>query len=550
MYVPPRLRGAFRTDETARALYAEGAGIFRIVPAAVAVPADLEDVRCLVRWAAETGTPVVPRGAGSGMAGGNVGPGVVVDLTRAFREPPTIDPVARRARAGASVTYRELNAAAAGYGLRLPPDPSSGAFCTIGGMVSTNAAGARSLKYGAIRDWVDAVEFVTADAEPGRAGEAAPAADSLTAAERRFFSDVAPDIRRHRAQLEARGPSTLKNSSGYDLSRHADEAWIRNLLIGSEGTLAIVSAVEVRLAPLPEELSTLLVTLRSLGDVAPAVDALGPLAPSAVELLDRTYLDRVRAAAGSRLPSDAEAVLLVELEGEGRVAADRLHGIAECTLLAADPSAGTLWELRHLASPILAALPDHMRSLQVVEDGCVPRARLGEYIAQLRDIATRCGFEVVIFGHAGDGHVHANLLADVTRADVVERLRQCLDAVTAVQVGLAGTMAGEHGDGRLRAPYLDVLYGPLFVEYCRRVKAAWDPGQILNPGVKIAPADALGAGSLPPDALKVGWRAPALPAEVAAALRRVEREASWGAFRLDLAPAPAASAPRRTPVEP
>lgn len=160
---PPGFLGPFRTDLTARALYAEGAGIYRIVPRAVAAPLDRDDLMRLVRWAAAAAAPLVPRGAGSGMPGGNVGDGVVVDLTRGFRAPPTVDAARRTVRAGAGLTYREVNGAAAAYGLRVPPDPSSGAFCTVGGMVACNAAGSRSHRYGAVRAWVEAIEFVTAD---------------------------------------------------------------------------------------------------------------------------------------------------------------------------------------------------------------------------------------------------------------------------------------------------------------------------------------------------------------------------------------------------
>ena len=540
MQRPSGFRGAFRTDLAARALYAEGAGIFRIIPAAVAVPDDTDDLVCLVRWARASGTPLVPRGAGSGMAGGNVGPDVVVDLTRALREAAAVDPARRAARCGAAITWREVNGAAQVHGLHLPPDPSSGAFCTLGGMVACNAAGARTLKYGATRAWVEAVEFVTADGEIGRADAADLRPETATAAEQRARRDVAPFLRLHQRTLEEHGVRTRKNSSGYCLTAAPDGGWMKHLVIGSEGTLVIVTAVELRLAPLPEERTTLLVTLGSLEAVAPAVLALAALDPSALELLDRTYLDFVRAAAHAPVPAGTEAVLLVELEGPGRAAAAAVAGLATSTIVADDAgTVGKLWEIRHLASPTLAALPDTMRSLQVIEDGCVPRERLGEYIAALRRLAGTHGFDVVIFGHAGDGHVHANVLADVTLPDVVERLSALLADVSALQVELEGTLAGEHGDGRLRAPFLPDLLGEVAVEACRRVKRAFDPDGILNPGVKIPPADAVRA--LVPGTLKIGPAAPPLPPETAQLFRRIERDAAWGAFRLDFAPEGAAS---------
>ena len=534
---PSGLRGEFRTDDVSRALYSEGAGVFRIIPQAVAAPRDADDLALLIRWAAAEGAQLVPRGAGSGMQGGNVGAGVVLDLTRACLDAPAIDPERRTARCGASVTYRALNFAAQPHGLHLPPDPSSGAFCTLGGMAATNAAGSHSVKYGTMRRWVRALEFVTAD---GEAGGTEARAHGGTEAEARFLRDVAPDIRSHAAELVAATPHTLKNSSGYALDAFARSARTADLLVGSEGTLAVITAVEVDLAPLPAERATLLVTLGSLEQVGPAVLALRPLGPSALELLDRTYLDFVRGAAQRRLAAGTEAVLLVEFEGSAREAAAAVQGIATSVEMADDAATvGRLWELRHLASPILASLPDNLRSLQVVEDGCVPPERLERYIAALRAAAQATGFEIVIFGHAGDGHLHANLLADVTAPDFATRLAACLERVTAEQIALGGTPSGEHGDGRLRAPFVERTFGAAYLELCRRTRQAWDPQGVLNPGVKILKSG--DGGALSAGVLKVGSHAPELPAGIAARLREIERSAAWGTFRLDLAPAAAAA---------
>jgi FAD/FMN-containing dehydrogenase len=496
----------------------------------VAVPEDLDDVVTLLAWAVETGTPLTPRASGSGMPGGNVGAGVVVDVTRAFQGDLVVDPGRGVVRAGAARTCREVGGAAAAYGKFLPPEPSSAAYCTVGGMASTNAAGARSHKYGATRSWVEALEFVTTDGQTGRADRCRPEADPRTAAERRLIADVVPYLVQHRRPLESSGPRTGKNSSGYLLANQPDQGWVRHLLIGSEGTLAFITAVEFRLAPLPDDRSCLLVALASLGDVVRCLEELQRFEPAAVELLDRTYLDFVRAAAQGPVPAGTEAVLLVELESAAPGVQAALRGIATSVTHATEPETmSRLWEIRHLASPILAGLPDVMRSLQVVEDGCVPLASLGDYITGMRRIVRAHGFEVVMFGHAGDGHVHANLLADVTRPDLAARLTDCLLEVTALQIELGGTTAGEHGDGRLRSPFLARLYGAEYVEACRRVKRAFDPSGILNPGVKLNVEPALQAS-----ALKVGRGARPIPPDAAQALRQVEREARWGAFKLDL----------------
>src|SRR6476661_2040041 len=221
MLPPPLTRGVYRSDARARASYAEGAGIYRIMPCAVVVLTDITDLQHLIQWAAQQRISLIPRGAGSGMGGGNVGDGVIVDLTRLSGHDLVIDPANQTARTGADVTWAELEAAALPYGLRLPPDPSSGKWATLGGMVSTNAAGARSVRYGSVRRWVEAVTLVTADGDRVtlRRG-ASPSATPATPALARFEQEAAPAIRAAAPLIAARFPRTRKNSSGYALDAY------------------------------------------------------------------------------------------------------------------------------------------------------------------------------------------------------------------------------------------------------------------------------------------------------------------------------------------
>jgi FAD/FMN-containing dehydrogenase len=194
-----------------------------------------------------------------------------------------------------------------------------------------------------------------------------------------------------------------------------------------------------------------------------------------------------------------------------------------------EADAKRLWEIRHAASPILAGLPETRRSLQVIEDGCVPVARVGEYIRFVRDAARARGLDVVIFGHAGDGHVHVNLLPELARDGWEREVASLLDEVTGEVVRLGGTPSGEHGDGRLRASLLERVYGTEIVELFRVVKNAFDPGAILNPGV-IVPD-----GTAPIARLKAGAEAVPLPADIAAGLRQIERGGGYATPRLALA---------------
>jgi FAD/FMN-containing dehydrogenase len=525
--LPPNLL----TDARIRAAYAEGAGIYRIVPQAVAIPRDVEEIAALVRWAAETGTPLVPRGAGSGMPGGNVGAGVVVDLSQAFQR-LDVNPDRRTAAAGASVTGAQLADAARPYGLRLPPDPSSGAFATCGGMVATNAAGPRSVRYGSVREWIDAVEIVGADgaARTVRRGEGRGERFSLTADGRRLIAE--------------HFPKTRKNASGYALDRFAESGDELDLLIGSEGTLAVVTAVHWRLDPIPPDLAGVALGFNDLAALAEAVPFLLSLNPSALELLDASLLRLI-----PNTPIHA-VLLLLEFERETAAAArgvvgDAVRGLKHhlAHVETAVDRAGLehLWEVRRLASPALARLPASQRSLQVIEDGCVPLERLGEYVAEVRAAAERRDVPVAIFGHAGDGHVHVNALPDTTHGAWLEALAALFADVTDLLVRLGGVPAGEHGAGRLRAGVLERFYGAEVMAQFRTVKRAYDPLSILNPGVIIPAAD-----WAPLAALKVGEDAAAIPDDIAARLRDIERNAAWGTPKAALAtlsPEPRAPSP-------
>ena len=505
------------TDPALRAAYSEGAGIYRIVPNAVAIPRSIDDLVSLLQQ--ETGRQFVPRGAGSGMPGGNVGTDLVVDCS-GFRS-LSVDPQRQIARVGAGITWKEVNDAAGQVGLRLPPDPSSGAFATSGGMVSTNAAGPRTVQSGSVRRWVESVDVVnySGEARTVRRG-GGPGPLRLNPGPLRF-------------------PKTRKNSSGYALDEFLRSGDELDLLIGSEGTLAFITAVEWRLEPLPKEIAGVALGFGDLDDLGDAVPYLLSLSPSALELLDRTLLSFVQAPG---LPPDLACLLLVEFERPSPAAArgvvgDAVRGLEGRTrhVQTAVDRTGleALWSVRRLASPALARLPETRRSLQVIEDGCVPVDQLGAYIAGVRASAGRLGLEITIFGHAGDGHVHVNALPDLTSSDWRERLTILYQDVTDLLVTLGGTPSGEHGDGRLRAPILPRIFGPETMDLFREVKRSYDPLGKMNPGV-IIPA----AGWSPISNLKVGPGATPIPPVIAQKLRQIEREAAWIVPKSTLTPDP------------
>src|SRR5215203_640351 len=291
MLPPPALRGTFRADARARAAYSEGAGIYRILPRAVARPADQDDLRKLIEWAAADRVALIPRGAGSAMGGGNVGDGLIVDLTGMPRQ-LLVDPSSRTAVTSCSVTLQDLQAAAAVHGLRLPPDPSSGRWATLGGMVSTNAAGARSVRYGSVRRWVRTLTMIAADGEilTFRRGTG-PRGSAPGAALTRFEQDVAPRLRAAAPLISSRFPKTRKNSSGYALDQFLASGDALDLIVGAEGTLGIVTKIEWELDTIPPFRGGIRMQLPSLDHLSDTVSVLRRHDPSAVELLDRSFLD-------------------------------------------------------------------------------------------------------------------------------------------------------------------------------------------------------------------------------------------------------------------
>ena len=286
--MPPGFRGIYREDDLARAVYSEAAGIARTMPTAVAVPVDAEDVAALVKWAAETKTPLVPRGSGSSMAGGAIGHGVIVDFSR-LNQMGRFDQTARTVWAEPGVLWWTLDIEARKRGLRFPVDPSSGRFCTLGGMVSTNAAGARSLRYGATRMWVNALDCVFSDGDRATItrGEEPP---RRVGPIRRFLREAHAAIVSSDTRHPARHKDVRKESSGYGIHQYADKADLIELLVGSEGTLAMIVGVQLSLAPVPAATSTVLGSFRSLADATAAAGKAVEAGASACELLDRTFL--------------------------------------------------------------------------------------------------------------------------------------------------------------------------------------------------------------------------------------------------------------------
>jgi FAD/FMN-containing dehydrogenase len=537
---PAGFRGPFRNDLAARAVYSEAAGIDRIIPRAVAIPEDADDVVTLVRWARDSGLPLTPRGSGTSMPGGAVGHGVIVDLSRMNAIGlPNVD--RRSIEVGPGAIRGAINSAAVSAGLRFPIDPSSGSFCTIGGMVGTNASGARTLKFGSTRHWVISLDCVFADGSRGRLTRGSPPPDDVPAIAR-FLTEARPLVLDARKKIDAVHEGVRKESSGYALGAYAETGELIDLIVGSEGTLAIIVGIELSLSDMPAATSGVLGSFASLDDAVAGAAQARELGAVACELLDRTFLE---IASGSEsllsapVPVGTEAVLLAEIEGESEGAAQTAAqelaqgfwkaGAIQVSVALSPREQEEIWELRHAASPILSQLDPALASMQFIEDGAVPPDRLADYVRGVRAALESHAVRGVIFGHAGDAHVHVNPLIDVRKPDWRDTVEGLLEEVVTLTSRLSGTLSGEHGDGRLRAPLLAEMWPPEEMKLFQMVKSCFDPLGLLNPGVKMPLT-----GQRPINDVKYDPALYPLPDEARRALDRVARERAYATPRLSL----------------
>ncbi|HEY2163146.1 MAG TPA: FAD-linked oxidase C-terminal domain-containing protein [Gemmatimonadaceae bacterium] len=506
---------------------------------AVAVPHDVDDLSRLTRWARQRALPLIARGSGSSMPGGAIGDGIIVDLSR-WRDISGVDVPSRTVSVGPGVLRAEVDAAARGHGLRFPVDPSSGAFCTIGGMTATNAAGPHSMHFGSMRAWVRAVDCVFDDGSRAEVRRGAPWPSGVPAIER--FASLAGELRAAERAAPSIHAGVSKDSSGYGVAPFAESGDLVDLLVGSEGTLAFFTRIELSLAPAAGATSSVFGAFSTLDDAVAAAVRARDAGAVACELLDRTFLEVVATGGGTgsnAVPSGAEAALLAEVEGTNAETAglaarqvEQLFRESHATAVRValdEPTETELWELRHAASPILSRLDPNLKSMQFIEDCAVPASALPAYVRGVRRILSDNDTRVVIFGHAGDAHVHVNPLVDVRRPDWRERVSRILDAVTDLAASLGGTLTGEHGDGRLRTPLMARVWSADALRRFGEVKRAFDPTGILNPGVKVRLA-----GESPLGDVKYDPNLAPLTTRARAALETVEARRAYARSRLDL----------------
>ena len=488
---------ALDTSTLARALYSSDASLYRVVPQAVARPRDVAELLAVLDAARAAGIGVTTRGAGTSCAGNAVGPGLVVDVGRHLTTIAAIDPEARTARVEPGVVQSSLQAAAAPYGLRFGPDPSTHNRCTIGGMIGNNACGPRALGYGRSSDNVVALDVVTGRGERlhlehGTSGPAAaPLASSLT----RLRDVVAGDLGTIRTEFGTFG----RQVSGYSLEHLLPERGfdVARFLAGTEGTLAVITGATVRLVGDAPYKQLVALGYATMADAADAVLAVLAHSPTAVEGLDRRIVDvvgrRRGPAAVPPLPR-GDGFMLVEVVGDdpGEVSARAARVLADAGALdgfaVTDPTeALALWKIREDGAG-LAGVSLAEPAYPGWEDAAVPPARLGAYLRDFDALLTDFGLDALPYGHFGDGCVHARIDFPLTTPGGSDVYRRFVEAAAGIAASYGGSMSGEHGDGRARGALLPAMYSPAAIALFGQVKDAFDPDNLLNPGVLVDPA--------------------------------------------------------------
>lgn len=416
------------------------------LPDLVIRPTSAYQISRILKIASKERIPVVPRGAGTGFSGGSipVHGGIVLSLERMNRileldEDDLIAVVEPGLVLGRFHRFIESR------GLFYPPDPSSSDFCTIGGNVAEGASGPRSIKYGGTRNYVLGLDVILPSGEVFKPGA-----------------------------------RTVKSVAGYDLTR---------LMVGSEGTLGIVTKIILRLLPLPEDIFTAMVYFPTVNDAAKAVSQIiaSRLIPRALEFMDSESVSVIRESQKTLFPQEVDSILIVEIDGDGEDVkrnSNRLLDVCgRCNAIGSrvaweDETRKIIWGTRKILSQALYKI----KPTKINEDIVVPRSKIPDMIRELERISKETGVKIVSFGHAGEGNLHVNVMTDINDRDEYKRAQNAVDEIFKATLKLNGSITGEHGIGITKSRYLKMEMGDKAVEIMHGIKRQFDPENILNPG--------------------------------------------------------------------
>ncbi|HTV41555.1 MAG TPA: FAD-linked oxidase C-terminal domain-containing protein [Candidatus Sulfotelmatobacter sp.] len=479
-------------DNLTRQLYATDASPYQIVPLAVAFPRSARQASAIIQAAAQAGVPVIPRGAGTGLSGGAIGEGLVIDFARHNRDIGRLDLERRTVRVGPGVILDQLNAFLRPHGFRFGPDVAPSSRATLGGMIANDSSGAHTPVYGTTGLHVSSLDIVMADGkmvEVGENGNSLPRQRALIESIVTF---------NELAITEQFPPGLLKRWPGYALARAAENPTnLLRILTGSEGTLAAITSAELKIVPLPEERGVGLFFFDSVAEAMQATEELLDLKPAAIEHIDRPLFDQTRGqrefqAARDLMELDAkpcEAILIVEFfEGaqEGLLQLQKKNLGLRKLILESQAQANLVWEVRKAGLSLLTSRKGDAKPACFVEDAAVRPRDLPAYVKALEGLMARVDVSASYYGHAASGLLHVRPVLDLHDASDLKKYRQIADEVSALVRQFKGSLAGEHGVGIARTEFLKQQVGEDLYELMREIKRSFDPNNIFNPGKIIS----------------------------------------------------------------
>jgi FAD/FMN-containing dehydrogenase/Fe-S oxidoreductase len=508
----PLVDGDVRFDTYTRQLYATDASAYEVTPIGVVFPESTDDVVAVVTYCAEREIPILPRGGGTSLAGQTVNEAIVLDFTRYMTEVLDVRPDDREVRVQPGAVLAEVNERLASHDLKFAPDPSTANRSAVGGAIGNNTTGAHSLKYGKTDAYVEELEVVLADGTVTTLGETTLAelragADSDGDLEERLYAEALRVVEEEVETVEEAYPSLKRNVSGYNLNVLVEEAGeaaseagsvnLARLMVGSEGTLCVVTEATLSLEPIPNTTAIGLLTYDSLIEAMEDVESILDHDPAAVEVLDGVLVELARGLEDfkdvvSILPERTDTFLLVEFYADTDEAArakvdelldDRVGDVAFDGLTAfSEESQRKFWKMRKASTPILLSRTTDEKHIAFIEDIAVPPENLPEYIADFQDVFEEHDTFGSFYAHAGPGCIHVRPLVNTKTEGGIDKMASIADAATDLAVEYGGSVSGEHGDGRARTQWNRKLYGEDVWTLFRDLKTAVDPDWLLNPG--------------------------------------------------------------------
>ncbi len=506
--------GEVRFDRLARALYSTDASVYQIVPLGVVFPKSDADIAATVETCARFGVPLTLRGGGTSQAGQCIGPGVVLDCSRHFHRILEIDPSERWARVQPGCVLDELNRALLPHGLHFPLDISTSDRATIGGMIANNSSGTHSLVHGKTLDHVLELQAILANGDRLKLRSLKDDEIELKCGRNDREGECYRTVRRlaaeHAEEIERRYPRILRRVGGYNLDRFVpgEPFNLAQLLVGSEGTLAVTLEAKLHLETLPRAKALLVLQFADLLDALAVTPSILAHRPSAVEVLDKYILDATRLNAEAArlrdfLVGDPDAVLIVEFYGEDDAEVfARLKALEtdirnrqlcfHCHRATDSLAQARIWKLRRLALGLSMAEKGDAKAISFVEDTAVAVEHLRDYIADFQAILRRHDTKAGIYAHASVGCLHVRPVLNLKTESGVRAFEEIASAVADLVLKYGGALSGEHGDGLVRSPFQEKMYGSTLYRAFREIKRTFDPVNILNPG-KIVDAPPLTA---------------------------------------------------------